>query len=311
MPEAFVTGATGFLGRHLCRELLEWGVSVTALVRKSPRAAAARLPEGVEVRAGDLEKPARKLVPDGTDYVFHLAARTSPHASAGDPLGVFETNALATARLLEDVRVREIGLSRFVFASSSLVYAPSAGRRIAESAKLQPASPYAASKAAAEAHAYAYGAVYGLPVTAVRVFNAYGPGQSRSFVVPSILEQCAQPGDVRLGNLWPVRDFVFVTDVVDLMWRAARSPKARAEAFNAGTGRGTSVKDLARACMAVTGSHGKVLSTVNRRRTMETDYLVADPSKGQRLLGWKAQTDLKEGLRRTADAMGQGDGILS
>jgi UDP-glucose 4-epimerase len=311
MPEAFVTGATGFLGRHLCQELLEWGVSVTALVRKAPKGAAQILPEGVEARVGDIANPRGRLVPSGTDFVFHLAARTSPHASADDPLGVFETNALSTARLLEEVRVREIELSRFVLASTSLVYAPSPGKRIPETAQQRPASPYAASKAAAEAHAFAYGPVYGVPVSAVRVFNAYGPGQSPSFVVPSVLAQCKEGDGVRLGNLWPIRDFVFATDVVDLMWRAARSPKARGQAFNAGTGKGTSIQDLARACMAATGARGKVSSAVSRRRKMETDFLVADPTKARVLLGWEPRTPLVEGIRLTAEAMRRPDGILS
>ncbi len=303
MPEVFVTGASGFLGRHLCATLLEWGADVTALVRKKPRRGGAPLPEGVELRTGDLSKPSGRTVPDDVDYVFHMAAMTSPHASAKDPVGVFELNTLATARLLEEVRTREIPLSRFVLASSSLVYAPSPRKRVQEDGPLQPASPYAASKAAAEAHALAYDAVYGVPVTAVRVFNAYGPHQSPDFVVPSILKQCAGGTAIRLGNLWPVRDFVYAADVVDLFWHSARSPKGRGEVFNAGTGRGTSVRDLARTCIRLTGTKGKLQVDAGRRRMQDNDYLVADTGKCERLLGWKAKAPLAEGLRLTAQAL--------
>jgi len=304
MAEALVTGATGFLGRLLCSELIAWGAHVTALVRKAPAGAQRRLPEGVEVRVGDVGAPHGRSVPDGTDFVFHLAARTSPQESARDPVGAFEVNALSTARLLEEVRRRDIGLTRFVLASTSLVYAKVAGGRLTEQAPVQPATPYAASKAAAEAHALACDGLYGIPVTVVRVFNAYGPHQSPDFVIPSILRQCLAGGDVRLGNLWPVRDFVYGADVADLFWRAARSPRGRGEVFNGGTGKGTSIRALADACLAVTGSKAKVRVEAGRRRALETDLLVADPTKAERLLAWRAPTALKAGLRATADSMG-------
>lgn len=303
MPEAFVTGATGFLGRHLCATLLEWGVGVRALVRKVPSSAHDRLPEGVEVTTGDLSKPRGRLIPPETDYVFHMAAKTSPPASAVDPVGVFETNAMATARLLEEVRTREETIARFVLASSSLVYAPSPGRRVREDGAQRPASPYAASKAAAEAHAFAYDSVYGVPVTVVRVFNAYGPHQAPNFVVPSIMAQCVKGGDVEVGNLWPVRDFIYAGDVVELFWRAARSPRGRGEAFNAGTGKGTSIEDLAGACIRQTGSTGTLRVVQGRSRRQETDYLVADTAKTRDLLGWRPATGLADGLRATADAI--------
>lgn len=300
MPEILVTGATGFLGRHLCSTLVEWGAGVTALVRRAPRGPSAALPEGVGVTVADLSNPRGRVLPKDVDYVFHLAARTSPHASAGDPLGVFELNALSTARLLEEVRTREMGLSRFVLASTSLVYAPSAGRRLAEGGPTRPASPYAGSKAAAEAHALACDAVYDIPVSVIRVFNAYGPGQAPGFLVPSVLRQCVAGGDVRLGNLWPIRDFVYAGDVADLFWSAARSPRGRGEVFNAGTGRGTSVGDLARLCKRLTGNRGRIRSEKKRARKQDVRFLVADTKKSRDLLAWEPQTSLAEGIDLTA-----------
>lgn len=303
MAEAFVTGATGFLGRHLCATLVEWGQDVTALVRRPPKGPDGKLPEGVQVKVGDLSRPGGRLLPQEVDYVFHLAARTSPPASVQDPVGVFEVNALSTARLLEEVREREVELSRFVLASTSLVYAPGDRHKLSEAAPVQPALPYAASKAAAEAHAFACDAVYGIPVSAVRVFNAYGPGQAPDFVVPSILRQCLTGGDVHLGNLWPVRDFVYAADVVDLFWQAARSPRGRGEAFNAGTGKGTSIRDLARAAMAATGNRKRLVSEKRRTRAQDAGFLVADTQKSHDLLGWSPQTKLAEGLKLTAASL--------
>ncbi len=303
MAEVFVTGVTGFLGRHLCATLLEWGANVTALVRKPPRGRVAPLPDGVEIRVGDLKSVGTRTIPPDTDMVFHLGARTSARGSIADPVRAFDINARSTARLLEEVRRRELKLSRFVLASSSLVYALSPGRRVSEQSAVQPASPYGASKAAAETHAFAYDALYDIPVTAVRVFNAYGPHQSPGFVVQSMLSQCLASGNLRLGNLWPIRDFVYATDVVDLFWKAGTSPRGRGEVFNAGTGRGTSIKELAAACQKLTGFTGRAKVEPGRSHAQETSFLVADVSKAKRLLGWSATTKLSAGLKQTADWM--------
>ena len=305
LAHAFITGGRGFLARHITARLIEEGHRVTVLSRPggSSRARAV-IQRGVAVREGDLLRSKGQLIPAGADLVFHLAAKTSPSASIGEPVETFEVNAMGTARLLEEIRNRRLKVRRFVLASTSLVYAPSRGRPLRESDPVQPASPYAASKLAAETYALACDPLFDIPVSVVRVFNAYGPGQSGEFAVPSFITRCMGGGELRIGNPWPVRDFVYASDAADVFYRAAMSRKARGQVFNAGTGRGTSIERMARETLRATGSRSAPRPDPSLFRANDVRHLVADMSKARRLLGWRSRVTLRDGLERTAASMG-------
>ncbi|HKZ60457.1 MAG TPA: GDP-mannose 4,6-dehydratase [Candidatus Thermoplasmatota archaeon] len=300
---AFITGGGGFLANHLARDLLGQGHRVTLLVRGGAREG---LPQGAQVVRGDLLKGPRPLVPAKADVVYHLAALSNVGQSVADPSTTFKVNVLGTAHLLEEARTRRRPLRRFVLASTAQVYGPPFRGRLPEGHATLPRNPYSASKAAAESLALAYDGLYGIPVTALRLFNVYGPGQRPSFVIPSVLSQCLEGRSLKIGNPWPVRDFVFVEDAARLFRLAGLDRDRRREVVNVGTGKGVRVDRMAALAVRATKCDLRPSVERGRRRPNDFDRLVADPSKARGLFAWRPLVGLEEGLSRTAASMRAG-----
>lgn len=300
IARVFVTGGGGFLANHLAVDLLARGHDVTMLVRGEGQA---DLPGGARVVRGDLLRANGAIVPPATEVVFHLAARSNVPESLADPAQTFEVNAFGTARLFDEIRTRGLRVRRVVLASTGQVYGPPRGRPLKESHPTAPSNPYSASKLAAESYALACDALYGIPTVVLRLFNVYGPGQRESFVVPSVLAQCLRSREVRIGNPWPVRDFLFVDDAVALFRLAGFRREARGEVLNAGSGSGTRIDAMVRLALRVTESDRSLHIDRVRQRANDFDKLVADISKARRVLGWRPKVTLREGLARTADSM--------
>lgn len=297
MARVFITGGGGFLANHLAEHLIARGDSVSVLVRSPGKAG---LPKGAALVIGDLVGGQGPLIPRGTEVVYHLAAKSNVQESTADPRPTYAVNAMGTARLLEDVRARRLKVHRFVLASTGQVYGPPFGGRLAETHALQPRNVYSASKAAAEHFAIAASKLYGIPVSILRLFNVYGPGQRPELVVSSVLSQCLWSPSLKIGNPWPVRDFLFVKDAVRLFAVAGERSMAAGEVFNAGSGRGTSIAEMVRKAVKATECGLTPHSERSRSRSNDFDRLVADPGKAKRLLGWAPTTTLEEGLALTA-----------
>lgn len=274
---AFVTGAGGFLGRHLVARLARDGHDVVEM-------------GGDLFDAGALDGAA------AADVVFHLAAVSFVPDTLKDPENAVRVNVLGTDRALAATRK---GRGRFCFVSSSHVYGPPAGRPLAESDPLLAISPYAATKIAGEALVSARAATHGLATTVFRPFNMYGAGQREDFLLPTIAAQ-ARAGDVvKLGDVTPVRDFVHVDDAVDLMARAALDPRAVGETFNVASGRGVPVREAAEALIRVVNPRARLTWDASRARAGDPSVLVGSVEKARRLLGWEPRVALEDGLRRT------------
>jgi nucleoside-diphosphate-sugar epimerase len=297
LASVFITGGGGFLANHLAAGLLRDGHRVSALTRHRRVAGA---PEGLRPVRGDLLLSRKPIVPPAAEVVYHLAAKSSVGESVANPAETFEVNVMGTARLLEEVRSRGLSLQRFVLASTGQVYGPPFGRALPEDHQVQPRNPYSASKLAAESYALACDKLYGIPVSALRLFNVYGPGQRESYVVPSVLRQCLASRELKIGNAWPVRDFLYVEDAVRLFRLAATRAGARGEVINVGTGKGTRIESMVRLALSLTGADLKPRSVARRTRANDFDRLVADISKARRLTGWRPRVGLAEGLLRTA-----------
>jgi UDP-glucose 4-epimerase len=293
-----VTGGGGFLAHPLTEGLLRDGHTVHLLSRRGRVPGA---PKGARIVRGDLLASKGRLVPRGTEVVFHLAALSSVVDSVAHPTETVAVNARGTARLVEEVRAGGTELERFVLASTATVYGPPFAGRLREDHPVLPRNPYSASKLAAESHLRACDALYDIPTTVLRLFNIYGPGQKPSFVVPSVLRQCIGGSELRIGNPWPVRDFVFVADAVRLFRAAAASRRTRGEVLNVGSGRGVRIDDMARLASRVTAAGLAPRSVSGRKRRNDFDRLVADVSKARLLVGWKPEVPLARGLARTAD----------
>jgi nucleoside-diphosphate-sugar epimerase len=326
-----VTGGAGFIGRWVVERLLRAGHRVSVLDdfsngrRENLRELEAAL--GFEaLRQGDVCEPSvlQELFGDaGFDQVFHLAASIHVQRSIDDPGPTFRNDAEGTFRLLEACRAdffRRNGLSssaksfdyaaqqpllrdrrpRVSVMSTCMVYDLAGDEAIAETHPYRPASPYAASKIAADVLALSYFHAYTLPVTVVRPFNTYGPYQksnSEGGVVSIFLMRdiAGQPLLIK-GSGRQTRDLLYVEDCADFILRASTSVAAEGQIVNAGSGVDISILDLAGSCRSGSNAIENVLHDHPQAEIMR---LLCDASKAERLLGWRPQVDLDEGLRRT------------
>lgn len=302
-----VTGAAGFIGRHLTAHLLGLGADVSAFVRYNSRGETrlAELPGGVDgaavdVIAGDLKDPqAVARAVRGRDVVFHLAALIGIPYSYVHPYDYVQTNTLGTAHVLD--ACREHGVQKLVVTSTSEVYGTACYVPIDEAHPLQAQSPYAASKIAADQLALSYFRTFDLPVALVRPFNTYGPGQSARAVIPAIITQAMAGDTVRLGSLTPRRDLTFVEDTAAGMVRVAEVRESSGEVINLGQGTDISIGELAEKIFALLGTRPRLDTDASRLRPERSEVmrLVADSRKAAGLLGWQPRVGLDDGLLRT------------
>ncbi len=270
-----VTGATGFLGRHLARALEACGVEVLGLSRAT----------GHDVLTAPLPL-------DGVDHVFHLAAATGIPAAWDDPPGVMLTNTQGTVRVLDQCRRAGCPMT---FAST-YVYGRPDRLPVAEDARVHPSNPYSLSKLLAEEACRAFTGMYGLRVNVLRIFNIYGPGQDARFLVPHILRQAMDPGadEVVVQDLAPRRDYVHVDDVVRGFLAATRLEGFHL--FNLGSGISHSVAEvIALACAAA--GRAKPARQTGAVRPADVPETVADISAIGAALGWRPRVTLEAGLR--------------
>ncbi len=303
--KALVTGAGGFIASHLAEELARRGARTRALVRyvsdgrrgfldQSP------VKDDIEIVAGDIaDRDSIAAAMRGVDVVFHLAALIAIPYSYHAPESYVRTNVVGTLNVLQVAR--EQGVSRVIHTSTSEVYGTARRVPIDEDHPLQGQSPYSASKIGADKIAESFHAAFAQPVVIVRPFNTYGPRQSARAVIPTIIGQCLAGDTVKLGALMPTRDFTYVADTVSGFLHAATAPGAVGETINLGTGREISIGDLAALIVRLIGKSMRIEQAEERMRPRdsEVEQLRSDNSKAARLLDWRPEVSLEEGLRRT------------
>lgn len=290
-----VTGATGFVGPYLVRELLGRKAQIRVLAMNKASKLSG-IDDKITLVNGNITDPSSlENVMENVDIVFHLAAVSNVKYAIEHPIETFETNATGTLNLLEMARKSEV--SKFVYVSSSHVYGVPQYLPMDEKHPINPHEPYAASKAAAEMLVNIYTLNYGLETAVIRPFNMYGPGQSEEFIIPSIIRQALRKDVVELGNLTPTRDFVCITDAVRGMLAVAEHGEG---VYNIGSGTETSMKDLVETIINIIDPSKRYISVEKRRRSNAVDIprMCADISKIKKL-SWSPVVDLKHGLMKT------------
>ena len=301
-----VTGAGGFIGSHLVEALVRAGAAVRALVHYNSAGRRGHLDDlptdvhaAVEVVPADVSDAGsvRRAV-HGCRRVFHLAALIGIPYSYRAPESYVRVNVDGMLAVLEACRAE--GVERLVHTSTSEVYGSPESVPIAETHRLRPQSPYAATKSAADMLAVAYHASFGLPVTVVRPFNTYGPRQSARAVIPTVIVQALRGDAVVLGATETVRDFLFVDDTVR-GFLAAAERGAPGEILNLGTGTGTPIAAVVEHVGTILGRRLHVTADPARLRpaASEVDRLVCDASRARGSLHWTPTVDLATGLART------------
>ena len=249
---ALVTGGAGFIGSHLARALLARGLEVTILDDLS-MGRLENVPAGARFLQGDVrsrEDVAAAL--EGVDIVFHEAARVSIRASLPDFYADADTNFMGTLTVLEGCASHRI--HKLVFASSMAVYADSAEPvPVSEDYAKVPAAPYGIAKLAAESYCLQLARAVGFDCVVLRYFNTYGPGQTYTpyvgVITIFIRKLLAREQPIIFGDGEQRRDFIHVSDIVAANL-AAMDGEVGAGIFNVGTGRSTSVNEIARLLFA-------------------------------------------------------------
>lgn len=295
-----VTGAAGFVGRHLAAALAARGARVHgAGVGDAPADLALAGFHAVDLR--EPEPIAEAVARVSPALVVHLAGQASAGLSFEQPAETFRVNALGTWNLLEAVR-RHAPSARVLAAGSGEVYGPQpAGSRVSEDAPYRPVSPYALSKAAADAFAELAADAYGLDVVRTRSFAHTGPGQDGRFVIPSWAEQIARieaglaEPCLRVGNLDVTRDLTDVRDVVDA-YLALIERAPRGGVFNVCRGEGVRLREVVERMVARARVPIRIETDAARLRPADVPYLVGDPTAIERECGWRARIALDRTL---------------
>jgi CDP-glucose 4,6-dehydratase len=306
-----VTGAHGLLGSWLSAALLDAGARVSVIRRDEPAVTALELTgvaDRVDAVRGDIceeDLVARTLAEYEVESVFHLAAQTLVGVANRGPRSTFETNVRGTWILLEACRTH--GVDTVIVASSDKAYGPQPELPYREDSALQPRFPYDASKAAADLIARSYWHTFGLPVAVTRFANLYGGGDlNRSRLVPEAIGAAlAGRAPVIRSDGSPERDFLYVEDAVAAylaIWAQLQSGSgAGGEAFNAGGGAPHRVGDVVALICRLAGSGVEPEIRGTGTPHGEIDRQWVDSAKLSALTGWRAQTGLEEGLRRTIE----------
>ncbi len=301
-----ITGAAGFLGTALSNQLVREGHQVRGLDDLST-GDPSRLDPGIHFTRGDVnDRPKLWTLLQEVDCVYHLAARVSVPESVLYPREYNASNVGGTVSLME--AIRDVGVRRVVLASSGAIYGDQEAQPLSEGQAPRPLSPYAVSKLAAEFYVHTIGTLWKIETVALRIFNAYGPGQkltpSHPPIVPYLLNQAVRGGTLVInGDGSQTRDFVYLDDVVSALVAAATAPSISNLVINIGCGQETSILDLAQRVKNLTASRSNIVTSSST--SSGVSRMCANIALAERRLNYKASISLEDGLLLTLQRDGR------
>ena len=318
-----VTGGCGFLGTSFVRSLLKEGGHSVRVVdnltvgTRDDLASAGRFSESpaeevgpmgtgaaeIELVAGDILDEALALrAAEGADVIVHLAANTGVAPSVEDPRKDCLSNVIGTLNYLE--AARHGGVKRFVFASSGAAVGE-VEPPLHEELASHPVSPYGSSKLSGEGYCSAYHRTFGVETVALRFGNVYGPlSGHKNSAVARFIKRAMEGETLEIyGDGTQTRDFIYIGDLIRAIKLSATVEAVGGEVFQIATSSETSVQELLDKLLPILASAGmkdvEVRRTAPRLGDVQRNY--SDTSKADRLLGWRAEVALDEGLRRTVE----------
>jgi NAD dependent epimerase/dehydratase len=308
--KVLITGADGFIGSHLTEALVNQGYAVRAFVYYNSfnsygwlDSISAEVKNQIEFFAGDIRDPngVREAM-KGVDIVFHLAALIAIPFSYHSPDSYIDTNVKGTLNIIQAARDNQV--SRVLVTSTSEVYGTAQFVPITELHPKQPQSPYSASKIGADAIADSFYRSFDLPLIIVRPFNTFGPRQSARAVIPTIISQLLNGAEeIKLGDITPTRDLLFVNDTVNGFLKIAECDKLIGHEVNIATQSEISVGELAQSLINQINPSAKIVSDSVRLRPEKSEVfrLFGSNEKLKSFTDWKQNYSLEEGLAETIE----------
>jgi nucleoside-diphosphate-sugar epimerase len=314
-----VTGISGFIGSYMAERLLQSGHDVAGFSRQTNRLnhpafqrllGRAAMYYGSITDAQAVKQVMRDFQPE---VVCHLGAISPVAYSFDHPHEVFEANATGTVNVAE-AALREVKhLKRFIFSSSMETYGRNPNRTAFTEEDAQvPSAPYGVAKVAAEKYVQYLAMAHDFPGVCFRQTNAYGRKENDYFVVEAIITQMLKGNVCRLGEPDPIRNFIFIEDLIDL-WVVAinAGPEINGHVFNTGPDNGLSIRELAEKIEGIIGWEGEIQWHTRPVRPGEIPYLNSSCGKAMRMLGWEPKVSLAEGISRTVEIWRKNLGIKS
>lgn len=306
MPKVFVTGINGFAGTHLNNLLLTQGYEIFGSVK--PTSDQSRDDHLFSVDIQDFESLKNAIEKVNPDFIYHLAALTSPAESFKDPARTITNNISGQLNILEAVKQLGLVNTRVLVVSSAEVYgaAKESDLPLTELSPLKPLSPYAVSKIAQDFLGYQYFHSQNVKTIIVRPFNNIGPYQSPFFVIPSFAKQIAEIEKgikepiLRVGNLEAKRDFTDVRDVVRA-YEMLMTKGEDGEVYNIGSGKSHKIQEVLDIFLSLSNANIIVENDPALMRPGDIPELRCDYDKLHKATGWKPEIDIQTSLKDTLD----------
>ncbi len=313
-----VTGITGFIGSRLAVRLVSEGHNVFGFVRHTSERDLSRLKpilSQIHLIEGDLatyHSVLSAIRSSDPSVIFHLGAMTPVRLSFDDPYPYLSTNFEGTVNLVHAV-INTMPNSRLILASTAEVYGwQNTEKPIREDAPLNPASPYAVTKVAADQYVKMAARIYHLKATVLRPINSYGRTGESGFLVEYLISKMLANETCYIGTPNSVRDYMYAEDHVSAYMKAAENPTALDKVYNVSPGNPITNADLAKKLIAMTGFSGKIQfgsyppGYPQRPVSQDPPYLTLDSSRISKELGWHPKYSLDEGLKLTIESWKNG-----
>jgi nucleoside-diphosphate-sugar epimerase len=300
-----ITGGAGFIGSNIVDELVRRGHQVVVLddLSSGKEENLSEVRSKIDLRIGSITDLATlQSACAGTDYVIHLAARTSVPRSVANPIEANHVNIDGTLNVL--VAARDSKVRRFVFAASSSAYGETSELPKHEAMAADPISPYGVTKLAGELYAQVFGRAYGLENTSVRYFNVFGPRQDPSSQYSGVLSRfmlavIRGESPVIYGDGEQSRDFTYIANVVDVTLRACEAPGSSGMVVNGGTGARITLNQVVKLLEKIADK--KIQPKYEPPRAGDIKDSQADISRARELLAYHPLVNFEQGLKLTWD----------
>ena len=300
--EILVTGGCGFIGSEIVKQLSLIGANVTIIDNLS--SGKEKYIQGLSnvklITADLLDDDAIESIVKDKEYVINNAALPFIPDSYYIPKKFFDVNVNATISLALAV-IKEKKAKRFVHISSSEIYGTARYTPMDENHQTTPQSTYAVSKLAGERVVFTMYKEHNLPAVIIRPFNSFGPNITQPYIIPEIIRQMEKSDVIKLGNVNAKRDLTYVTDTARGIILSLVKEGVIGEVINIGSQRSYSIKDLVSLISEIMGKKVSIKVDPSRFRPYDVDTLICNYERATKLLGWKPEITVKEGLEKTIE----------